>query len=144
MAEVSSEVVLEPGQVSRQADEVIAAEPKPDIAVIEVACSGRRQKADVVALLRSVPGEWDPIAVVRRIMADMRGALAADPARGPEIARCLYRLAMGGDLPEEQFGHEAYVLEDCFDLASSGIGTPAEAIHRLDEYLERHAWRHEV
>ncbi len=125
------------------ADQVIAADPKPDIAVIEVAISGLRHIADVIALLRDVPGECDPIVVIRRFMADLRSALAANPARGPEVARWLYQLATSGDLPEEHFGQEAYALEDWFALASSGTyGTYADALRHLEAYLERHAWRH--
>jgi hypothetical protein len=78
-------------------------------------------------------------------MADLRTALAAEPARGLEIAQWLYQLATSGELPEDQFGQEAYSLEDWFYLASSGTyGTSADALRHLDAYLERHARRHEV
>jgi hypothetical protein len=127
------------------ADSMVAADPKPDIAVIEVASSARRSTADVVALLRDVPGECDSVAAIRRAMADLRTALASEPARGLEIARWLYQLGTSGELPEEQFGQEAYSLEDWFYLASRGMyGTSADALRNLDAYLERHAWRHEV
>ena len=123
------------------ADATIAADPQPDFAVIEVACSGRRRPREVVALLREVGGECDPVDVIRRAMADLRAALAADPARGPEIADWLYRLAVNGELPEEQFGLEPYSLGDLFELARAGTyGTFADALRDLNEYLERHAW----
>src|SRR5438093_10536397 len=125
------------------ADGIIAADSKPDIAVIEVSTSGLRRTADVIALLREVPGECDPVIVIRRAMANLRSALAANPARGPEIARWLYQLATSGELPEEHFGQEAYALEDWFALASSGTyGTYADALRHLEAYLERHARRH--
>jgi hypothetical protein len=127
------------------ADGIIAADPKPDIAVMEVASSARRHTAEVVTLLRDVPGECNPVAVIRHAMVDLRTALAAEPARGLGIARWLYQLATSGELPEEDFGQEAYSLEDWFYLASSGTyGTSADALRNLDAYLERHAWRHEV
>ena len=78
-------------------------------------------------------------------MADLRRALASEPARGLEIAQWLHQLATSAELPEEQCGQEAYSLEDWFYLASSGThGTSADALRNLDAYLERHAWRHEV
>jgi hypothetical protein len=101
------------------ADAVIAADPHPDIAVIEVATSSRRQPADMSGLLRNVRGEFDPVVVIRRAMTDLRRALADDPGRGPQIARWLYELATSGELPEQEFGSDAYVLGDWFALASS-------------------------
>ena len=78
-------------------------------------------------------------------MADLRIALADNPARGLEIAHWLYQLATSGELPEEHFGHEPYLLEDWFELARAGThGTSADALRNLENYLERHAWRHEV
>ena len=122
------------------ADALIEADPNPDIAVIEVATSSRRQPADVSVLLRNVAGECDSVAVIRRAMADLQRALAHDPARGPQIARWLYELATSGELPEREFGSDAYVLEDWFALASSRtFGTYDSAVRELDAYLGRHA-----
>lgn len=127
------------------ADSIIAADPQPDIAVIEVACGGLRRPGEMVSLLREVGGESDRVTVIRRAMADLRSALLANPARGPEIAGWLYQLATTGELPEEQFGQEPYSLGDWFALASAGTyGTIADAVRALDAYLERYAWRHEV
>jgi hypothetical protein len=121
------------------ADSVIAVDPRPDIAVIEVASSSRLRPADISALLRNVAGDYDPVAVIRRSMTDLRRALAADPARGPQIARWLYELATSGEVPEDEFGSDPYALEDWFSLAGSGIGTYDNAVRELDAYLARHA-----
>jgi hypothetical protein len=122
------------------ADTIITADPHPDFAVIEVSCSGRRRPREVVALLREVGGECDAVHVIRRVMADMRTTLSANPERGHESAASLYRLAVNGDLPGEHFGVEPYSLEDIFQLARSRTyGTLADALRDLDEYLERHA-----
>jgi len=120
-------------------DSVIAADPRPDIAVIDVATSSRRHPADVSALLRNVAGECDPVAVIRRSMTDLRDALAADSTRGPQIARWLYELAISGELPEGEFRSDVYGLEDLFALARSGVGTYDSAVRELDAYLGRHA-----
>jgi|SRR6516165_2695982 hypothetical protein len=126
------------------ADAIIAADPHPDFAVIEVACSGRRRPMDVIALLREVGGECDAVEVVRRAMANARVALRAHPERGPDVASWLFRLAVNDELPTEQFGVEPYSLDDMFQLARLGTyGTIPDALRELDEYLERHAW-HEV
>jgi len=122
------------------ADSIIAADTRPDIAIIEVATSARRSRGDVMALLRTVPGDYDPVTVVRRFMADLRVALTAEPNRGPEIADHLYQLAISGELPLEQFGQEPYSFGDRFDLAQSGIyGTNEDVLRALDAYLARHS-----
>lgn len=122
------------------ADSVIAADPQPDMEIIEIAATSRRRPADVSVLLRNVAGECDRLAVIRRSMTDLRRDLAADPARGPQIARWLYELAINGELPEGEFGSEAYAVEDWFALAGSGtLGTYDSAVRELDAYLERHA-----
>ena len=122
------------------ADSVIAADPQPDMEIIEIAATSRRQPAYVSVLLRNVAGECDRLAVIRRSMTDLRRDLAADPSRGPQIARWLYELATGGELPEGEFGSEAYALEDWFALASRGtLGTYDSAVRELDAYLGRHA-----
>ena len=73
-------------------------------------------------------------------MADLRRALAADLTRGPQIARWLYELATNGELPEGEFGADAYALEDWFALASSRtFSTYDNAFKELDAYLGRHA-----
>jgi hypothetical protein len=47
------------------ADSVIAADPQPDIEVIEIAATSRRQPADLSVLLRNVAGECDRLTVIR-------------------------------------------------------------------------------
>jgi len=123
------------------ADNVIAADPQPDSAVIEVATSSGRRPADVSALLRDVRGECDSVTAIRRSMADLRDALTADPARGPHIARWLYELATSGELPDADFGSDAYALEDWFALASEGIETYEGAVEELQGFLRRHERR---
>ena len=71
-------------------------------------------------------------------MSDLRRT--AEPARGPQIARWLHELATNGELPEGEFGSDAYLLEDWFSLAGSGtFGTYAGAVQELDAYLAQHA-----
>jgi len=127
------------------ADAVIAADPHPDFAVIEVASSGGRRPREVAALLQEIAGDCNAVGVMRRAMTDLRTALTANPERGPEIAAWLYRLAVNGELPEEEFGLEPYSLGDCFELARTGTHfTAADALRELEVYLEQHARRHEV
>jgi len=120
------------------ADGIIAQEVMPDIAVIDVSLASRRTPVEVAALLEAVAGEADGITVRRRLMSRMLHALNQDPGRGDEIARWLYSLAARGELPEAEFGTEAYALEDTFDLARQGIhGTVEGAVAELRTYLER-------
>jgi len=122
------------------ADGVIAADPRPDSAVIDVALAGNRSPADMISLLGRVAGTADAEGVMRRHLRALLRALDADPARAGEIAIRLYRYATAGELPEEAFGVEPYGLEDSFFLAEEGVyGTVAAAREALREYLLRHA-----
>jgi hypothetical protein len=77
---------------------------------------------------------------MRRLLGRMLHALDAAPARGAELAREIYGMALDGDLPEEQFGSDALLLDDDFELARARIsGTDAEALGRLRRFLLDHA-----
>jgi hypothetical protein len=124
------------------ADAVIAADPTPDAAVIEIALAGDRRPADVIALLRAVPGTADAVQVTRRMLGGFLRELDAHPDRGDEIARRLYTLATNGWLPDETFGWEATMLDDEFDLVRTGFYASREGpLRALREYLVREASR---
>lgn len=127
-------------EVVAWADEVIAADTTPDIAIIELSLAGRAALADVVALLKAVTGYADGIVVRRRLMSRMLRLLDNEPTRGQQVAHSLFRLAINGDLPEEEFGWEPFVLEDAFDLARNQVyGTYETALADLRAYLERNS-----
>ena len=122
------------------ADSLIVRDPKPDIAVIDIALSAASDVATVAALLGSVGGECDPVMVMRRSIAEMRAVVLGNADRGIDVARWLYRLANAGCLPEEHFGSSAYSLDDRFDLARSGTyGTEGEALDALRGFLDQYA-----
>src|SRR5262245_44087250 len=77
-------------EVVAWADEMIAAETAPDIAIIEVSLAGRRAPVEVARLLEAVPGHTDGIEVRRQLIGQMLRLLNEDPSRGDEIARWLY------------------------------------------------------
>lgn len=126
-------------EVVSWADDAIAAAETPDATIIEIALAGRRSPADVVALLREVPGDADHARTVRRVFRGMLDALKGDPHRGAEIARGLYQLALNGELPEREFGWRAYDLEEAFHLAQTGIYRIQDALADLQRYLEEHS-----
>jgi hypothetical protein len=122
------------------ADGLIAAGPRPDIAVIEVALAGRRSPADMLSLLALVAGTAGGEGVMRRHLGALLRALGADPSRAREVATRLFRYATEGDLPEEAFGPEPYFLDDDVFLAVKEVyGTEAAAREALRAYLLRHA-----
>jgi hypothetical protein len=121
------------------ADRVIVADPRPDGAVLDVSLAGGGSPAAMVTLLRDVPGEFDQVSVMRAVLACMLRALDADPARAEHVAHALYWLRMDGELPDEPFGWEPYLLEDDFDLARDGYLPREEAVAPLRRYLHEHA-----
>ena len=115
------------------ADSLIAADPHPDFAVIEVACGGNRRPREFAELLQEVPGECDTLKVMRRHLTHLRTVVAAKPERGSEVAAWLYRLALNGHLPEDEFGVEPYSLGDYFELARTGTQfTMTDALNELN------------
>lgn len=122
------------------ADTVIARESSPDPTFIEIALSGNRRSIDVVSLLREVPGDANFVAVRRRLLAWMLEMLEADPNQGEAIATWLYRLALDGELPEADFGWQAFTLDDTFELVRMGSAAHEDALAALHEYLAKHAY----
>jgi hypothetical protein len=124
------------------ADTVIMRQPSPDPAIVNVALGGSRSLADMVALLSEIPGEADPIPVLKRLRGRFLSALERDQGEGARIARWLYQLAAHGEIPEEPFGWEPYGFDDMFELARQGVyGTSEIAVAELRRYLEQHSER---
>lgn len=123
------------------ADEEIARQPHPDPVLIDISLAGHRHREEIEALLAAVPGQVNPVGVMRRCLGDLLTRLDGEPALGPEIARYLYSAAAAGDLPAEHFGHEPFALDDEFALARQGIGTLELAQARLTAFLRRHSER---
>ena len=122
------------------ADRVIVADPRPDWALLDISLAGRGSPADMITLLREVPGEVDHERVMRGVLACMLRALDADAARGERIANALYSMKADGELPDEPFGWEPYTIADMFELARVGTyGSRDEAVRELRRYLHAHA-----
>ncbi|SOD02119.1 hypothetical protein SAMN05216486_10259 [bacterium JGI 053] len=122
------------------ADRVIVADPRPDWALLDISLAGRGSPADMITLLRDVPGEVDHESVMRDVLARMLRALDADAARAERIANSLYWMKSDGDLPDEPFGWEPYTIADVFALARVGTyGSRDEAVRELRRYLHAHA-----
>jgi hypothetical protein len=122
------------------ADRVIVADPRPDWAILDICVAGRRPAAEMVTLLRRVPGEADAVRVMRGVLAHLLRALDADDARAERIAHILFSLTLAGELPHEHFGSEPYMIDDAFELVRTGeYGTREQAVADLRRYLEQHA-----
>lgn len=124
-------------EVIQWADEVITAEDAPDWELIEVSLAREIQITEMMKLLTEIRGDCVRVQVYRRLFKTWLTNLSEDPAQGALIARQLYM--MTSELPENEFGSEAFSLDDSFDLVEFGYGTHAEAVQRLRDYLEKHA-----
>jgi hypothetical protein len=125
----------------RWADGIIAADAAPDAEIVEVALAAGRERYHVVSLLAAVPGHFDSTVVMRRLLGEFLDMLNSETARGEQIANWLYTFAARGDLPEGDFGSEAYTLDDIFEGARAGWNSSDQAISALREYLTRNGTR---
>ena len=125
------------GDAVKWADSIIAAEPKPDISLINVALASSRSAAEVSSLLGDVPGSCERVEVMRGVLSEFLHLVDQDPQRADDVARWLYLLSVNGDLPDEPFGWEANALDDTFDLARRTIIPREEAIRQLVTFLRR-------
>jgi hypothetical protein len=123
------------------ADQIIEREAKPDVAIIEVALAAARPIDEIARLLEQVPGETDRVFALRTVMRDLLGALEADPSSAELVAQKLYRLAATGEWPEQEFGVEAFWLDDTFDLVRTGTyrGKHEDAVKDLRDFLSRNS-----
>jgi hypothetical protein len=122
------------------ADAVLEASESPDTAIIDLAMAGHLTAPDVAVVLRDVPGECDPVMVMRILHGVMLRALDINNDRGSEIATRIYQLAAEGELSEAEFGIEPYALEDEFYFAEDlKIWPKAAAIESLRHYLVENA-----
>ena len=99
-------------EVIAWADEVLASEPEPPREVVEVSLASRQPRETLAALLRSIPGGFDRVAVMRECLADLRRWMGTDIDRGERVAHYLYALAGSDLLPVSEFGTEPYGLDD--------------------------------
>lgn len=121
------------------ADRQIAEASHPHPALIDIALAHNRRREDVEALLAAIPGSVDAVSVMRLCLGDMLEAVERDPRLAADAARWLYHAALREELPEAEFGLEAYAVEDAFSLAEQGIyGTVGEARDRLLAFLREH------
>jgi len=132
-------------EVVAWADDVVARDQIPDSEILELATCGHSTEQEVCVLLDAVRGERVSARAAGRVLGTLRTSLAADPARGEEIARQIYEMALRGFLPEEEFGWEPYSLEDNFFLATCGYyGDHASAVRMLDDFLAKYEVRNAV
>ena len=124
------------------ADRQIDQTPQPDLALVDLALAQNRTREEVVALLEAVPGSADSVAVMRCCLNDLLETVEREPRLAPDAARWLEAAANRGELPESEFGLEAFGLDDAFALAEQGTyGTLEDARDRLVAFLRQHSRR---
>jgi hypothetical protein len=122
------------------ADDIIATDPAPPAAIIDVALGGRQDRSGMTELLTAVPGESDPVDAARELLAQLLDELHGDRFTPDAVAKLVYNLVVLGHLPEDPFGLEPWSLEEDFALVRDGIyGSYDDATVRLERYLTIHA-----
>ncbi|MCX6841714.1 MAG: hypothetical protein NTX53_05480 [candidate division WOR-3 bacterium] len=123
------------------ANSVIAAVDKPDMSVTEIAMGSCCDRVDIIKLLQDVPGDSNPRAVIRRVLADFYGFIIAHPERKPWIAAYLARMADEGQLPEG-FDVSLGCHRAALDLADEGLANRDRVLEELTCCLARYADPH--
>ncbi len=124
------------------ADRQIERTQQPPLALVDLALAHNRTREEVAALLEAIPGSADLVAVMRSSLTDLLDAVEREPRLAPDAARWLEAAAIRGELPESEFGSEAYGLDDAFALAEQGsYGTVEQARDRLVAFLQEHSKR---
>lgn len=124
------------------ADRQIERTQQPPLALVDLALAHNRTREEVAALLEAIPGSADLVAVMRSSLNDLLDAVEREPRLAPDAARWLEAAAIRGELPESEFGSEAFELDDAFALAEQGsYGTVEQARDRLVAFLQEHSKR---
>jgi hypothetical protein len=128
-----------PAEAVRWSDQAIAAEERPDYALIELSLA--RHPQEILRHLVSFAEQAEPALVLQGLFRKMLRSLNGDDSVAEQLARTLFRLAHDAEWsPSGLDENDAYFIDDAFDLAASGTwGTRAEAVRELRTFLEEHA-----
>ena len=127
-----------PRDIVRWADRIIAEEPTPHIAVIDLALAVNEGADRLVLRLSDIPGEGSHDGAIRLLLKVLLQRLDRD-TDPRTVAESLYRLSRTTAWPEEQFGTEPYWLDDlCQPETAFGGVYDREALTALREYLANH------
>jgi hypothetical protein len=105
--------------------ELVAEQANPLAELIEIAGAIRPHPMDVVAMLRRVPGQFDPLRVFRKFLATSRDFLKERPSAWPRITRALEQMAIHTDVPEP-LASPCRGFDDQRLLAEQGIDSSVE------------------
>ncbi len=105
--------------------------------IYALSLGGSRPEHELLAYLTQLGGYADPILVTRRLLGVLDERYHQIPSSGAQVARGVYVLAREGLLPEEEFGSEAWHLDDFF--TDAGIFEQGAGDRELRAYLTRHA-----
>jgi broad specificity phosphatase PhoE len=107
--------------------------------LFDLSLSGGRKVADVISMLREIPGAAHPAAVGRRMAADLAAGLADGSFGIVRAARVMYLIMREGFAPDAEFESEAYWADDGVDLALEGVYCTLEEVgQRMTQFLARY------
>ena len=121
--------------VARWADSIVAAEPSPHIAFIELCIAGSQPASTVETLLADVPGQVTPDLPVHMLLGFSSRLISAHAFTPVELLLRLYRISSLETFPERIY-FEFVRQEDAISLARDEVyGTLPEVAHHITEFL---------
>jgi hypothetical protein len=127
--------ICEPSSIARWADSIVAAEPSPHIAFIELCVAGSQPASSVQTLLGAVPGQTTRDLPFRMLLGHSSRLLAAHNFTAEQLLLRLYDLARLESLHEGIYG-DLSGFEDELSLARDGVfGTVADVAQHFTRFL---------
>ena len=131
---------VSPEEAVAWADALIETSVSARADLIEVSLSGGKRGEDVAHALAQVVGEVGEEELRHAFLRHMADVVFSQPAKGRNVARTLYRLALEGGAPTWEAESAMLTFDDAYDLAESGIfSTPEGVAEELREFLAE--WR---
>jgi hypothetical protein len=127
--------LCEPSTVARWADSIVAAEPSPHIAFIELCIAGSQSASSVQTLLDDVPGHATPDFSVQMLLGHASRLVTAHVFTPEQLLLRLYHMASLETFPDSIY-YELSAFEDELSLARDGVyGTVSEVAQDFTTFL---------
>ena len=122
------------------ADAHIAELDEPPYPLIEISMAPITPGADVIYLLRTLPGRVDVAEMSRCAITLIAASFEQGDASLDHVTDALCRMSLAGYVPDESAGMEMLILDHMFDDAANGsYGTVDEVEYAVRQFLSQYA-----